>query len=268
VNQVFLYCLAIAAERCAVTVHGFCVLSNHYHLVVTDHQAELPKMMEWLNGTLARCLNSRLGRWENFWAPGTYSRVELGSEADLLSELVYTLVNPVAAGLVPSGREWPGARSGTLKDGPQRITVTRPEFFFSEEMPEEVELVVEAPRTPVDPDAAVEFARALEERVEQAEQELRRKMAESGRAFLGVRGILATTPESAPKTLEPRRNLSPLVAAKDKQRRLELLEFYAAFLREYSAALKQFASGVRDVLFPAGTYRLLHYVNVRCRGPS
>jgi REP element-mobilizing transposase RayT len=40
-NGVFLYVLALAAERYRILVHAFCVLSNHYHLVVSDLGANL-----------------------------------------------------------------------------------------------------------------------------------------------------------------------------------------------------------------------------------
>ena len=36
VAQVFMYCLAVAAALSGVEVHGFAVLSNHYHLLVSD----------------------------------------------------------------------------------------------------------------------------------------------------------------------------------------------------------------------------------------
>ena len=45
VNQVFLFCLAHSARMCGIEVHAFCVLSNHYHLVVTDPLARLPEFM-------------------------------------------------------------------------------------------------------------------------------------------------------------------------------------------------------------------------------
>jgi len=41
-NQIFLYCLAVAAERTSVVLHAVCVLSNHYHLVATDPLGRIP----------------------------------------------------------------------------------------------------------------------------------------------------------------------------------------------------------------------------------
>ncbi|ABS26525.1 protein of unknown function DUF1568 [Anaeromyxobacter sp. Fw109-5] len=87
VNEVFLYVLAVAAERFGVLVHAFCVLSNHFHLVVTDPDAQLPAFEQYLDSLVARALNASLGRWEAFWAPSSYSAVALVSPEDVLDSL-------------------------------------------------------------------------------------------------------------------------------------------------------------------------------------
>ena len=66
INQIFEFCLAIAAERTGVLVHAYCVLSNHYHLIATDPHGNLPVFMHWLNEYVAKCVNADLGRWESF----------------------------------------------------------------------------------------------------------------------------------------------------------------------------------------------------------
>ena len=68
VNQIFRYCLAYAARRFDIRLHAYCVLSNHYHLVLTDPKARLPEFMHWLNAYLAKSLNEQLRRWEE--SPG------------------------------------------------------------------------------------------------------------------------------------------------------------------------------------------------------
>ena len=42
VNQVFLYCLAYAAQFSGVQVVAFVCLSNHWHAIVTDVEGRLP----------------------------------------------------------------------------------------------------------------------------------------------------------------------------------------------------------------------------------
>ena len=43
VVRAFLYCLGYAARLFGVQLHGFVVLSNHWHAVVTDPRAVLPR---------------------------------------------------------------------------------------------------------------------------------------------------------------------------------------------------------------------------------
>ena len=53
----------------------------------------------------------------------------------------------------------------------------------------------------------------------------------------------------------------------EKWRRIEALEKIKQFLLEYADALRKFASGVRDVIFPAGTYWMRLHCGVRCHVP-
>ena len=72
-TAIFQYVLAVAALRYNVLIHAYCVMSNHYHLVVTDPDAQLPEFSRYLDSLVARAVNASLGRWEAFWAPGSYS---------------------------------------------------------------------------------------------------------------------------------------------------------------------------------------------------
>jgi len=268
IQQAFLYCLALAAERFSVRVHAFCLLSNHFHLIATDPEGKLPKFMRWLDGTLARCLNAYHSRWENFWASGTYSRVELASDEDVLAKMVYTLTNPVTSGLVAHSEDWPGARSGTLRDGLETIPVKRPAFFFRKKgpLPEETRLVVVRPRAfPELNDQA--FWKLLERAVTYREQTIREEFRAAGKKFLGPTRVLKQSPRDRPGSREPRRGMNPRVAARDKWRRIERLQWLDSWLVAYAEALKRFTAGFREVIFPAGTYWMRVHHRVRCYAP-
>jgi REP element-mobilizing transposase RayT len=266
-NGVFLYVLAVAARRFGIQVHAFCVLSNHFHLVVTDPDARLPAFEQYLDSLVARALNASIGRWESFWAPASYSAVALASPADVVEKIAYVLANPVAAGLVRSGCDWPGLWSRPEQIGAGWTTVRRPTLFFRAKgyMPETAELEL----TP--PPGFASLA-AFQERLGRAlaalEERARRELASEGRGFLGVAKVLAQKPWARPGPGEPRRELNPRIASRDKWKRIEALLRLTQFLCAYREAWSAMRAGVRDVLFPAGTYGLRVSHGVRCAAPA
>ena len=60
--------------------------------------------------------------------------------------------------------------------------------------------------------------------------------------------------------------LAPLVACKDKKRRIELLDELTEFYGKYRAALKRYTGGDKKVLFPEGTYWMRVHFGVACEG--
>jgi putative transposase len=257
-NGVFLYVLAVAARRFGVQVHAFCVLSNHFHMVVTDPHAQLPAFHQFLDALVARALNASLGRWETFWAPNSFSAVALASPSDVLDKAAYVLANPVAAGLVRQGREWPGLWSAPDRIGAGALVASRPRHFFNPKgyLPETATLEL---ATPPGFESAEAFRTLLVAAL--AEHQVRAAQATSHR-FAGVARILAQKPTARPVTGEPRRQLNPRVAARDKWKRIEALSRLVEFLRSYREAWAARRRGARDVVFPPGTYlmRLVHGV--------
>jgi REP element-mobilizing transposase RayT len=263
-DAIFLYALGIVAKRYRVAVHAFCVLSNHFHLVATDPYAELPAFMRDFCSLVARATNASLGRWEGFWSSETsYSAVSHASADDVVAKVAYVLANPVAAALVQSGREWPGLRTAPTQLGVAKLTAARPKVFFSPngDMPASAELVLTVPPGFA---SAKEFQDRVAEASTRLEAEHRREIAEAGRSFLGRARVLAQNPFSRPKPGEPRRVLSPRVAAGDKWKRIEALTRLAGFLRAYREALAALRAGVLHVVFPPGTYKLRVEHGVHC----
>jgi REP element-mobilizing transposase RayT len=252
-RRIFLYVLAVAARRYNVRVHAYCVLSNHAHLVLTDPDARLPQFMQYLNSLVARATNAALGRWEAFWASSTFSAVALASPEDVVAKTAYVLANPVASGLVSSGRDWPGLWSAPELVGGPPIVAMRPAHFFSATgtMPERVELAL---AVPPGFDSAQAFRSLVLDALAPEEENARIEVASSGRRFLGVPRILAQHPFNRPAPGEPRRKLNPRVAARDKWKRIEALSRLAAFIDRYRAALGERRAGNLDAIFPAGTY--------------
>jgi len=261
-NQLVRYCLALAASKTGVLLHAVCVMSNHWHGVVTDPFARLPEFLEHFHRLLAKAQNASLGRWENLWSSDKTSVVLLVSDDDVLEKMAYTIANPTAAGLVRSPREWPGVITTRIGE---RCTVDMPEVFFDPEgsLPESVTL--ELTRPPIYPHLeTAALARHLAAAVERRVREARHAIARQGRKFLGANAVRQQPFDGVPKTIEPRRNPNPRIAAAHTPERVQAIRNLLAFLRDYRAAWHAWRHGNREQLFPAGTYALRIYARVAC----
>jgi REP element-mobilizing transposase RayT len=263
VNEIFLFVLAVAARRYGVEVHALCVMSNHYHLLVTDPQARLPAFVQLLDAFVARAVNASLGRWEGFWASRvTFSGVSNATSTDLVRKAGYVLANPVAAGLVKHGYQWPGLRTAPEQLGTAVLTARRPaKFFRAKSWPASVELALTVPPGFA---SVQEFQDAVAREDRKLEDEARTALAAKGGRFVGRAKVLAQDPLTAPAGTEPRRGLNPRIAAKDIVERIEAIARLKRYVHEYRAALAKLRAGVRDVVFPAGTYRLRVELGVAC----
>jgi REP element-mobilizing transposase RayT len=263
-NTIFKFVLAVAAKRYGILLHAACVMSDHYHLVLTDPLANLPRFTQLLDCVVARALNALYGRWEAFWAPSSYSAVTLESPQDVIDKIVYTLTNPVSAGLVAHANEWPGAWSAPARIGAGGDIVQRPDHFFSRKgtMPEREVLVFTVPPGFASPAA---FRAKVEAGVAARETEKADALASQGKQFMGAHRVSRQKHTDRPRSREPRRGLNPRVATRDKWRRMEALGRRADFLRAYREALDKLRRGVRDVVFPPGTYMLRVHLRVSCQ---
>lgn len=265
INQVFLYCIAVAAARTNVLVHAIVVLGNHVHLVLTDTEAKLPEFCRWLFEFTAKCVNASLGRWENLWSSEPPSVVVLEGPEDALDKMLYVMANPVAAALVGSSNKYPGVVSqpSDFLKGP--VEVERPDIFFRNNGPTPSTATLELVPPPGLDDMDVgELAKMLREELTLREADIRRQHSAAGREIMGKKAVLAQDQLSFPSTLEPRRNLCPRIGAKNKWRRIEALRRVASFVEEHAVALERFKKGVMDVVFPPGTYWARVYLGVQC----
>jgi putative transposase len=263
VNDIFEYVLASKAEKYGIQLHAYCVLSNHWHCVLTDPLGNLPAFQRDLGSTVARALNAELGRWESFWAPGSYSAVTLQTADDVLDKMAYVLANPVAAGLVRRGADWPGLWSAPSDIGGSVRVVARPDQYFRKRGPTPPSARLEL-TCPEGFDSPAELRERLSEELARREKLAARDLAAAGRIFLGAEKALAQKPFARPATSEPRRGLRPRLASRDKWKRIEAIGRLKGFLVEYRRAWRAFASGMRSVVFPEGTYWMRVACGVAC----
>ncbi len=256
VARIFEYLLGVFAAEYGVAIHAYVVMSNHYHLVLTDVRGRLPDFERDLNSMLARSINALRGRRESLWERRPYSAVELIEGRDAIAKMGYTLANPVAARLVDRACEWGGATSAGMRFG-QRWQIRRPKGFFSDSMPEVVELMLTAPECCAEL-ADDELLACVEADVRRREQE-----SEALGPALGMQKVLEQDWRASPRTEEPLGGLRPTIACASKWARIEALRRSKEWFLAYKAALARFVAGERDAEFPRGTWWMR--VGLGCR---
>jgi hypothetical protein len=223
--------------------------------------------MQYLDSLVARAVNASLGRFEGFWASdGSYSAVEPLDRSDVIAKIAYVLANPVAAGLVKRGADWPGLWTAPALIG-TRLAVRRPEGFFDPKghLPECIELELTVPPGFSSPD---QFRSELGVAVHDLEEKHQKELASQGRRFIGAARVLVQSPFSRPAPGEPRFGLKPRIAARDKWRRIEGIFRIKGFEQHYRESRANWCSGIRDVVFPAGTYLMRIMYGVQCAGAA
>jgi putative transposase len=253
----FIYCMGVAQMRSGAEVMGLMQMSNHLHDDIFDRYGTAPDFYRDFHGLLAKCLNARWGRWENFFESKQTNAVHLTEREDLIRKLVYTFTNPVAAGLVERVMDWPGAHGYEALISGKPLRATRPRHFFAENstLPDEIELHVRIPLELGDHDEIVD---EVKRRVEEFELAAAARRAETGQRVLGRNAVMRQSWETSPKSRKPRRGLRPTIAAKRLSARLEEIQSRRDWRRDYRKARKAMLAG-SPIPFPAGTYWLRRF---------
>jgi putative transposase len=90
----------------AVRVHGYCLMTNHYHAILETPEGNLSRAMHWLHVSYAAAYNRR-HRCSGHVFQGRFKAVlvDAGNYLDCLSRYVHR--NPVRAGLAARPWEYP-----------------------------------------------------------------------------------------------------------------------------------------------------------------
>jgi len=105
-RQIFYDCLAAAMPRYGVRVHAWCLLGNHFHLLLFSESGRLSDAMRFLSGRYTQRINYRDGRDGPIFR-GRFASVPIASDAHLAQVSRYIHRNPIEAGLVPDPWQWP-----------------------------------------------------------------------------------------------------------------------------------------------------------------
>jgi len=99
-------CLKYWAEKERYTLICFCIMSNHVHLMLTDIEKQLFRILQTIKTYTATKANEKLNRkGEQFWQRESYDNL-VRDEEDLSIKLRYILNNPVKANLITNWKDW------------------------------------------------------------------------------------------------------------------------------------------------------------------
>ena len=115
-REKFLSYLESATERYGAVVHVYCLMGNHYHLLLETPLGNLSKIMQHINGAYTTYFNTKRGRSGHLFQ-GRYKAilVEADEYAKELSRYIH--LNPVRAGMVktPEEYQWSSCRYYTVE---------------------------------------------------------------------------------------------------------------------------------------------------------
>ena len=84
---------------------SYCLMGNHYHLVIRAMEPTLSLGMQWLNGGYARGFNLRHARQDHLFGRRFHSEL-IEDEPHSLELARYVVLNPIRAGICARPDEW------------------------------------------------------------------------------------------------------------------------------------------------------------------
>jgi putative transposase len=101
----FLEILEEVTERFRWLCHAYCLMDNHYHLLIETPEGNLSKGMKHLNGMYTQAFNRKNHRVGHLFQ-GRYKAVLIEKESHLLEVARYVVLNPVRAKMVENPSRW------------------------------------------------------------------------------------------------------------------------------------------------------------------
>jgi putative transposase len=263
-SQIIIGTFARAKQRHQVQVCFFVGLSNHMHLLLWVEDARgLAKFMGYFLSKLAREVGRLTGWKEKIFGRRYQAIVVSDEEAAQIERLRYGLAHGVKEDLVERPRDWPGVHCvRALLEGEalEGLWFDRTQEYLARRRGKTFDALEYATREVRELDPLPCWKHLTEEQrraritalVEDIEAEVAARRKRTGAKLLGVAAVLAQNPLRRPK--KTKKSPAPAFHAASKAVRRELWDAYALFVAAYRAAAEKLRAGVRDVVFPHGSF--------------
>ena len=127
----FLELLSLSIEKFKVSLWGYCLMGNHWHLVAeVESVGELSRWMHWLCNRQVRLVHSKnKGLGGGHIYQGRYKSFPIQDESYLYNVLLYVEANPLRAKLVTRAEDWPWSSLAQAPAYSGLLEVTRPKLM-------------------------------------------------------------------------------------------------------------------------------------------
>ena len=105
-RRAFLQTLESVVSQFNWLCYAYCLMDNHYHLLIQTPDGNLSKGMRQLNGVYTQTSNRRHKRVGHLFQ-GRFKAILVDSDSYLLELARYIVLNPVRARMVPRAQAWP-----------------------------------------------------------------------------------------------------------------------------------------------------------------
>ena len=104
-REKFLEYLETACSRFSIRIHTYCLMTNHYHLLVETPEANLSRAIQWINVSYAVYFNVKRQRRGHLFQ-GRFKALLVDADAYLKHLSRYIHLNPVRAKMVESASDY------------------------------------------------------------------------------------------------------------------------------------------------------------------
>ena len=111
--------------------HAYCLMTNHYHVVVETVEGNLSKGMRHLNGVYTQNFNRRHNR-EGHVFQGRYKAILVEKDPYLLELSRYVVLNPVRAGMVNDMGDWPWSSYLTMIGLAEKLKCLKTDWLLAQ----------------------------------------------------------------------------------------------------------------------------------------